>query len=118
MFRITKELVMELLPHEITYSWASIIATLLLATCIYNIIIIFRRIYFHPLSRFPGPRIAAGTRWYEFYYDFFVGEGGQYFRKIEELHKQYGAGIQHVSIELWTDFSRPHCPDYSGGTPS
>ncbi|KUL89806.1 hypothetical protein ZTR_00581 [Talaromyces verruculosus] len=46
------------------------------------------RLYFHPLSRFPGPRVAALTRWYEFYYD--VIKPGQFIWKIESLHKRYG----------------------------
>lgn len=47
-----------------------------------------RRLYFHPLSKFPGPRLAALTWWYEFYYD--IVQPGQYVFKIQELHKQYG----------------------------
>lgn len=46
------------------------------------------RLYLHPLAKFPGPRIAALTLWYEFYHD--VIRGGQYVFKIDELHKQYG----------------------------
>lgn len=47
-----------------------------------------RRLYFHPLSKFPGPKLAALTLWYEFYYD--IIEPGTYFRKIEEMHREYG----------------------------
>jgi hypothetical protein len=46
------------------------------------------RLYFHPLAGFPGPKIAAATRWYEFYYD--VIKRGKYVYKIEEMHRKYG----------------------------
>ncbi|KAH0541570.1 hypothetical protein FGG08_003982 [Glutinoglossum americanum] len=46
------------------------------------------RLYFSPISRFPGPRLAALTHWYEFYYD--VIKRGHYTWKLKELHKQYG----------------------------
>lgn len=46
------------------------------------------RLYFHPLAGFPGPRIAAVSRWYEFYHD--VVKRGNYVYKIEEMHQKYG----------------------------
>lgn len=46
------------------------------------------RLYFHPLAKFPGPKLAAATRWYEAYYD--VVCRGRYTFKIAELHKKYG----------------------------
>ena len=46
------------------------------------------RIYFHPLSRFPGPRLAAITHGYEFYYD--VIRHGMYIWEIEKMHQKYG----------------------------
>jgi hypothetical protein len=46
------------------------------------------RLYFSPLAKFPGPKLAALTKWYEFYYE--VVEKGHYTFKIEELHKIYG----------------------------
>lgn len=52
-----------------------------LYTCIYNL-------YFHPLAGFPGPKLAAATRLYEFYYD--VIRKGKYVYKIEDMHKRYG----------------------------
>lgn len=47
-----------------------------------------RRLYFHPIAHIPGPRLAALTWWYEFYFD--VIKPGQYVFKIQELHKKYG----------------------------
>lgn len=46
------------------------------------------RLYFSPIARFPGPKLAALTYWYEFYYD--VVKDGQYIFQIEKLHKRYG----------------------------
>jgi hypothetical protein len=46
-------------------------------------------VYFGPLAKFPGPKLAAATLWYEFYYDVILR--GQYTFKIKELHNQYGA---------------------------
>lgn len=46
------------------------------------------RLYFSPIAKFPGPKLAAVTLWYEFYYG--VMKRGQYTWKIAELHKQYG----------------------------
>jgi hypothetical protein len=46
------------------------------------------RLFFHPLARYPGPKLAAATNWYEFYYDV-IQEGG-FTHQIQELHKQYG----------------------------
>lgn len=44
--------------------------------------------FIHPLSGFPGPKLAAVSRWYEAYYD--VVQNGQYTFKILKLHKEYG----------------------------
>lgn len=49
------------------------------------------RLTLHPLAKFPGPRLAAVTRYYEGYYDLI--QNGQYTAKIEEMHKKYGTFI-------------------------
>ena len=65
-------------------SWQSIVTTIIL----YYLTVALYRLYLHPLARFPGPKLAAVTRWYEGYYDLY--QSGQYTFKIAELHKQYG----------------------------
>ena len=48
-------------------------------------------VYFHPLSKFPGPRLAGASRWYEGYFDNLVGRGGQYMYEIDRIHRDYGS---------------------------
>nr|A0A8K1AW54.1 RecName: Full=Cytochrome P450 monooxygenase tndB; AltName: Full=Talaronoid C biosynthesis cluster protein B [Aspergillus flavipes]QVR97761.1 TndB [Aspergillus flavipes] len=67
-------------------------AVIAVGLAIYSASLAIYRLYFHPLAGFPGPRIAAATRWYEFYYD--VIKRGQYVYKIEEMHQKYGPIIR------------------------
>lgn len=49
--------------------------------CIYNL-------YFHPLCKFPGPKLAAIGSFLDFYYD--VVKDGTYLWEIEKMHRKYG----------------------------
>ncbi|KAK8022121.1 cytochrome P450 [Apiospora rasikravindrae] len=72
-------------------SWESI-ATIVV---IYLVTVSIYRLFLHPLARFPGPKLAAVTRYYEAYYDLI--RNGQYTFKIAELHKRYGTPYElHV----------------------
>ncbi len=55
---------------------------------VYIVLIAVNRLYFSPLAKFPRPKLAALTFWYETYYD--VLKGGCYVWKITELHEKYG----------------------------
>jgi hypothetical protein len=46
------------------------------------------RLYFSPISGFPGPRLAAASFWYEFYHDFW--RNGKYIFEIKKMHEKYG----------------------------
>ena len=55
---------------------------------IYLIGLYVYRLYFDPLAKFPGLKLAAASLWYEFYYD--VIKKGQYTFEIAKMHKKYG----------------------------
>lgn len=48
-------------------------------------------LWFSPLANFPGPKLAAGTLLYEFYYEVICS--GQYTRRIEKMHEKYGQKV-------------------------
>ncbi|KLJ11397.1 hypothetical protein EMPG_09702 [Blastomyces silverae] len=56
------------------------------------------RIYLHPLSHIPGPRLAAATHLYVFYYNGI--SGGKLYLQIEKLHRLYGPVIRISPAEI------------------
>lgn len=64
------------------------IPPLALSILIYNIVVIIYRLYFSPLAKFPGSKLAAATGWYEFYFDYW--KNGKYIFEIERMHQVYG----------------------------
>ncbi|KAJ5161559.1 hypothetical protein N7492_006951 [Penicillium capsulatum] len=57
------------------------------------------RLCFHPLSKYPGPRLAAFTNWYATY---FVGRG-VFHIKTREWHRQYGPIVRYAPNALSFD---------------
>ena len=57
---------------------------------VYCAVLITYRLFFHPLASFPGRKLAAATRWYEFYYDCLKGDGGEYMWEVDQMHEKYG----------------------------
>ena len=54
----------------------------------YFITLVVYRIYYSPLARFPGSKLAAATGWVEAYYD--IVKGGQLTFQIQKWHERYG----------------------------
>jgi hypothetical protein len=69
-----------------------------IAAIIYCVCLAVYRLYFHPLAKFPGPKIGALTLWYEFYFD--CVKGGKFIWEIERLHNKYGTCILHSLCTL------------------
>jgi hypothetical protein len=76
-----------------------IIPTFILALAIAWLLRFIRRVYFHPLSKFPGPWLAKGTRWYQFHHD--IIQGGTYSARIPEFEKQYSQFRQVLLNAIW-----------------
>jgi hypothetical protein len=63
------------------------------------------RLFFHPLTRFHWPKLAATSYWFEYYYD--VSLQGRYLRKIKELHQIYGKRM----LSFMNVFEKEHRAD-------
>jgi cytochrome P450 len=104
------------LPVMISLDLRTTVALTAALVVLYTISLAVYRLYFHPLSRFPGSKLAALTLWYEFYYD--VVKRGQHIWQIEAMHRRYGPIIRlnphevHIDDpeffdEIYTTSSRP-----------
>lgn len=69
-----------------------VISTSLLIWVIYLIGFVIYRLYFHPLAGFPGPKLAAATAWYEFYFQYWLE--GQYIFHTEKMVERYGKRLR------------------------
>lgn len=63
-----------------------------LASIVYTIVY---RIYLTPLARFPGPKLAAVSKAYQFYFD--VLKAGKLPFELVRLHERYGSTPFHRS---------------------
>ncbi|KAF2464255.1 cytochrome P450 [Lindgomyces ingoldianus] len=77
----------------------------------YVLLLTIYRLFLHPLAKFPGPKLAAVTSWYEAYYEIILQ--GQYSRKISELHAIYGPVIRVTPHEIHIRDSRFYDEVYS-----
>ena len=90
-------------------SWLPLVLLSITAVFLYYVTRTLYRLYFHPLARFPGPKLAAIGRWwalhatlplchplilgrYEAYYE--VVKVGMFSDQIQKMHEQYGMGLE------------------------
>ncbi|KAK8079184.1 hypothetical protein PG994_002991 [Apiospora phragmitis] len=85
------------------------IALLLGAYLHYWVFKVVYRLYFHPLAKFPGPKLAGATYLYEAYYDLYPHKL-RYLWQIEKLHQQYGPILRINPAHLHI-----HDPDFLDG---
>ncbi|KAF9057730.1 cytochrome P450 [Panaeolus papilionaceus] len=81
---------------------------------LHSIVISVYRIYLHPLSRFPGPKLAAITSLYRAYYEVF--KGGALLERIHTLHEQHGPIIRIGPNELHFNTPAAYSDIYLSGS--
>ncbi|KYK59874.1 hypothetical protein DCS_01008 [Drechmeria coniospora] len=80
----------------LSISWAQFASIAFVIWALYAVTVAIRRLWISPIAHIPGPKLAALSQYYEFFYDIILG--GQYTFRIIEMHKKYG-GI--VRINPW-----------------
>lgn len=80
----------------------SILPLLSALAALYLGLLVVYRLYFAPAARFPGPKLAALTYFYEFFYD--VWYEGQYTWQLRNLHDKHGPFVRINPHEV-------HCND-------
>ncbi|KAF7596079.1 hypothetical protein BBP40_003341 [Aspergillus hancockii] len=68
------------------------------ALAFYTVFLVGYRLFFSPIAGFPGPKLAAATEWYEFYFQ--LAKDGQWGNQVRRLHEQYGAIVRISPWEL------------------
>ena len=95
------------------------ISLLILLGVLYVVALAIYRLIWHPLAKFPGPRLAAMTGWYETYFDCFLL--GEFSNHIDEMHRSYGifcAGStaieSHYNLDRFHSSHQPVRSSYQG----
>ena len=76
---------------QLVYAWFPVLVLVYLLR-------VLRRVYYHPLARFPGPKIAAATNLYCRYYDLILD--GSFVKELPGLHKTYGCPFVCMALMI------------------
>lgn len=69
-------------------AFVTLLSATALSALLYLLGLTVWRLFLHPLAGVPGPKIAALTAWYEFYWD--CPRQGQYVFRVQEMHREFG----------------------------
>jgi hypothetical protein len=75
-------------PLDATPSLSNVLLALIAAVLTWSLCSALYNVYLHPLARFPGPKLAAASKYWLFYQEFIRGISLSDIR--DELHAQYG----------------------------
>lgn len=87
-------------------SWTETAIAIILLQLGWLIYGVIYRLFLSPLAKIPGPKLAALTSWYEFYYD--VIKPGKYVWKIKDLHTEYGVHHDPTCVRSGSNLCRTH----------
>ncbi|KAI5924183.1 isotrichodermin C-15 hydroxylase, partial [Camillea tinctor] len=100
--------------------WVSFTPTVIIAVLLYAVLRMVYNVFFHPLRRFPGPRLRAVSR---FPYTFSKIRGDPT-RSIKPLHDKYGPVVRtapdqlsFINSQAWVDIYGPKQSDMRGNVP-
>lgn len=82
----------------LTANWKTAASVAFGAWIVYLLGLAIYRLYLSPIAKVPGPKLAALTLWYEFYYD--VVKQGRYTWRIGEMHEKYGPIVRINPYEV------------------
>ncbi|KAF8874993.1 cytochrome P450 [Infundibulicybe gibba] len=89
----------------------SIGGSLIFLGALYALALSLWRLFFHPLSKVPGPPLAAISTFYVGYFDIF--QGGGMVDQLEILHKRYGRAVRIGPNQVHFDDSGAYDVIYS-----
>ncbi|KAK4197369.1 putative cytochrome P450 E-class, group IV, partial [Triangularia verruculosa] len=81
----------KMIPRLPLTTWSALVLLFALF-CLYGAWLAIYRLFLSPLSKFPGPKLAAATGWYQSYFELATWAKGHF--KIKELHDKYGPIIR------------------------
>ncbi|KAF9535115.1 cytochrome P450 [Crepidotus variabilis] len=102
---------MQDLSNLLCRNLAVLLAFLLAILLLHAVYVAFARLFFHPLSDFPGPRLAAVTSLYRTYFD--VVQGGEFLQHVLMLHEVHGPVVRVAPNELHFNDYRAYHDIYS-----